>query len=383
MNAFLAYSLIHFLISCYFLKLWLMLGLDENSRQWIALKYMGQYGLAVSGLCLLQVIAFKFGHGSEYAVKKHIFALNTVFLIELIIFLAFITSKIEFFNKQLFWLDAVDKGSSCFLAPLLIVATFFLVTPAKVRLDTSTLVKLEHQLLVFRNQDISNIPIRFDYVVGINDIPPDVAYMMSIGVLKAPRFSSTESIMSGRWNADWERVNTLVTSENSVFDRHPICRRAEPLNSFVLLDGKCLGEMRKSSPNIGFTIMDGANSCVITGMSDPENFGTWTDGHVASIQCPLPEITSIKIHKLKITAFAFLDHVKLQRVRVGINDEIPIEYRFDSNQPKKIMILDLPWAAEKEIKIDFSLPDAISPKELDISKDHRKLGIAISNIEFE
>ncbi len=381
MNSFLAYSTIHVISSILVLRSWLLLGQDKRAHRLIALKYIGLYGLAVSALCLLQVIALKLGHGSEYAVKKHIFALNTTFLIELVMLAVLIIYK----YKPNFFIDhskTFDGVYNYLLAPFLLFIAFFCTTPVKASIDVSNLVTLEHQLLLRHDLFITSTAGKSDYVYDIVNFPPQVAYMMSIGVLKAPRSASPDFTLSGWWITDWNNVGTLVTSEHSSIDQDPGCHRAAPVRSLVMLDGACLAKSRRNRRVLGFTSKDGPSICVSEGLSNAEDFGTWTDHSSVHLRCPVPVINGKVPSKLQIDSIGFLDHLPAQRVIAGIKGEAAIEYRFDANHPSQLIVMTLPKDVGNEVQIDFSLPDAISPEQLGLNNDTRKLGIAIKNIEY-
>jgi hypothetical protein len=44
----------------------------HQGNQALGLGYLALYGVAVSGMCVLQLLALKLGQGSEYAVKAHL-----------------------------------------------------------------------------------------------------------------------------------------------------------------------------------------------------------------------------------------------------------------------------------------------------------------------
>ena len=86
---------------------------------------------------------------------------------------------------------------------------------------------------------------------------------------------------------------------------------------------------------------------------------------------------------MEIDTSGFLDHVPEQRVTVNIKGEQPVEYHYDIQQPTHLIKLNLPPNLGKEVKIDFLLPNASSPKHLGLSEDTRELGIAIKSVSFK
>jgi len=379
MGAFLAYSAIHLVGSGCVLAAWFWMSPPEQSRHWLGLKYIGLYGLAAAGLCLLQVLAYKLGHGSEYAVKKYIFALNTSALLEIVMCIAWVLGRRTPGVPQASS-SSTAKTLQCVLAPALLLVSLHCVTPTQSALKTSSLVKLEQQLLLRRDLYLPSAAGKFDYIQGIKGLPPVVDYMMSIGVLKAPRVTTQLATPVG-WN--WDLVGTLITSENAEFDQDPTCRRAAPASALVMLDGACIGKRYPRRHIIGFTSNHPPSPCIAQGLSVAESFGTWTADATASLRCPLPSASELTQRTLQIDAAGFLIKMEAQRVSVNLQGQPPVNYLFDTSHPEHLISLKLPPGTAQEVQIHFSLPDARSPKELGLSDDGRKLGIAIRTLEFK
>lgn len=379
MGAFFAYSAVLLVGSGGVLATWFFVAPHEAARHWLGLKYIGLCGLAIAGLCLLQVLAFKLGHGSEYAVRKYIFALNTTVLLELAMLGAWVVYR-RASNVQGASSSAAAQALACVLAPALLLVSLYCVTPAQASIQTANLVKLEQQLLLRRDLYLPSAPDKYDYIHGINKLPPMVDYMMSIGVLKAPRVTTQLATPSG-W--DWRIVGTLITSENGEFDQDPACRRAPPAGALVMLDGACLGQRHPGRHIIGFTSNHAPTTCVTEGLSVPEDFGTWTSANNASLRCPLPAGVPLVQGLVHIDTAGFLIKVPAQRLTVGIQGQPPVNYLYDASHPEQIISLKLPPNITKEVQINFSLPDARSPQELGLGEDGRKLGISIRTLEFK
>jgi hypothetical protein len=376
MGAFLAYSALLIAGSLGVLSAWVFCADKRYPQQWVAMKYIGLYGLAVAALCLLQVIALQLGHGSEYAVKKYVFALNTLALIELILLLVWLLQA----KMPALMNVASARSPEPWLAPLLLIIAFYSVTPSKALLETSRLVSLERELLLRRDLFMPSLADKYNYVHNIKNLPPMVDYIMSIGILKAPR-ATTQQISKTGWN--WNLVGTLVTSEHDALDQDPECRRGESTGTLVMLDGACLAKRYPPRHIIGFTSNHPPIICTPTGFSIAEEFGTWTEASQSSLRCPLPPANQLTTRTISISAFAFLNRVPVQRLVVGIQGEAPTEYRFDASHSEQVITLKLPANAQQEVLINLSLPDAISPQQLGLGPDNRKLGISLQTLEFK
>lgn len=120
----------------------------------------------------------------------------------------------------------------------------------------------------------------------------------------------------------------------------------------------------------------------VSGFSSPENHGTWTDGKVASLHFNKIKTTNEKPQKVLISAKGFVVKNHTQNVIFTINGSKPIEYLFDTGE-RKIIELPIPQDDKEGIEINISLPNSISPEELKINSDPRKLGIVINSIKIE
>ena len=374
------------LIFCsgFFLRFWLTLNSEKQARSLIIFKYVGLYGLSMAGLCLMQILALKFGQGSEYAIKKYVFGLQTVLFIDIVLLLMLLvykTKKSVLIEKD----DDSDKSiASIYLLPITLTSiAYFCVIPNNHALATFEITTLEQKLLLRRDLMVVSIPDKFNYVAGINALPQNISYMMSIGIFKSPRTFTPKSSSGSWWIDDWNKIGTLVTSENSPLDSSPECHRTTPANSLALLDGECLAKLRVPRSHILFTRNEEFSTCTSEGMGQAEEFGTWTIQKKVSIRCQIPQQNKTLPSKLEIETSGFLDHVTQQRVLVNVKNQSPVEYTFNDQKPNHLMKLTLPNEKSNEVQIEFSLPDAISPKQLGIGEDARRLGISIKSITFK
>jgi hypothetical protein len=73
-----------------------------------------------------------------------------------------------------------------------------------------------------------------------------------------------------------------------------------------------------------------------------------------------------------------------QKINATLNHSFNISLLVDANKP--IQVLEIPLLGllrEDEVSLDLEFPNAISPKDLGISEDARKLGISIRTISFK
>lgn len=355
---------------------WLSIKDNQRMGELVALKYTGIFGISVAALCLLQLLALRFGHGSEYAVRKYIFALDAILLIELVLVCAVYLERFK-------WMGVGMLNSASVLIPALTVIAFFSVTSVRALVAIQDVVALERRLLQLKKHDTEKIADKFDYVVGIDNLPFNIAYMMSIGLFKAPFPDGANFPSHSWWIVDWNRVGRVLTSENSTLDRDISCRRAVfPDGALILLDGACAVRSQQNRTIIDFTDRNVYLPCDTKGLSSAEDFGTWTADTTVTLRCPVPLVNGKAPVKLRIDSKGFIYRGNEQRVQVGINGVMAGTYRFDAAHVEQQMMIDLADKMGRDVLITLMLPDAVSPYQLGMSGDRRQLGIGIRSLEF-
>jgi hypothetical protein len=382
LKAVMNYSVLVAAMSAAIVWQWLALARPEDNRALLAVKYIGAYGLAVSGLCVLQAVAWKAGFGSEYAIKKYVPALNTVVLLELALLPVLFLRALRRPGAAGFGATAVLQG---YVLPSALTALAFycVVGPAAKTVDISELAGLEQQLVLRRDLLVPIQPGKFTYVTGIDRFPQDVAYMMSIGLFHAPRSVNANNLMGGQTLSEWGIVGSVLTSEGSYLDKDPACRRAAPAQGIAVLDGDCLAlSMSAARTEVNFGARTGPNACTLQGFGDREPSSIWTVSTTATVVCPVPVIDGKPPTRIEIESSPFLNKIASQRAIVSVNGGPPLTFVFDKEEPRKIT-LPLAGDIKRQVDIRLSLPDARSPHELGLSDDARKLGLALRSLEFK
>lgn len=134
----------------------------------LTFKYLALYGLAVSGLCLLQVLALKLGHGSEYAVQKYLFSLNSVFFLQLALLAVLRPPPPAPAHQPSPWRFGL---AHCLLWPLLTIVAWYGVIPSSASLHTSELVRLEQQVMLRRDLLMPAELGNYNHVQGVGQFP--------------------------------------------------------------------------------------------------------------------------------------------------------------------------------------------------------------------
>ncbi len=122
---------------------------------------------------------------------------------------------------------------------------------------------------------------------------------------------------------------------------------------------------------------------IMDGFSYPERWGRWTNSEKAHIKFKLsnPVKNSLDI-KLKLRAFARKDYEL--NMNVFVNGAKYDEWHFKSQtsgDQVKILKLSSQYLQSKEITISFVFSDLLSPKQLGLNNDVRKLGLGLISME--
>jgi phosphoglycerol transferase len=116
-----------------------------------------------------------------------------------------------------------------------------------------------------------------------------------------------------------------------------------------------------------------ADVASVSGISSHEPWGRWTDGAQAVLQFKktLPSTFQLKLQ----TTGAFGPNVGAPvLVRAG-----GIQREFKVTKPNELIVLDFEGVVSAD-RIEFAIPKPISPKELALGEDSRKLGIGLVSL---
>jgi hypothetical protein len=392
-GAITVYCLVMAALSCALVLRWVKLNPGVERNAFMVLKYVGLFGLAVAGICLLQIIALQLGHGSTYAVKKYIFSLNTIFIIELTLS-PLLISRIRLATPVTATMSATpattggNNGKDFvyrhLLAPILLVVCFYAVAPREALKSASTLMTLERQLTLLRETAVPLQAGKDTYVSALDGQSPIISYLFSIGIFKAPRNLNAAAVLSNQPFNDFSTIGTLITSENSGMDQFPACRRFVNRSGLTLVDISCLhSEMAKPQKLINFSAELKTSQCQLQGFSGSENFGKWSDHKEAAIKCRIPAFNGKTSVSAILNTGAYLDHIPLQRLILSLNGVPAGEYRYDAAHPNMLLTIPLTGSKDGWMDLHLSLPDAKSPSALGTGHDDRELGISIRSIEFQ
>lgn len=355
---------------------------EENRLS--ALRIVSTYGIVASGLCGLQFLALAFDYGSEYACKKYAFGLNTaLFLLVPLLASQFISSR-DFFSKirVLIPIRVLCLRLRTFYPSIIMYLAIFTVSPSYISADVKKIYEIDKSIIKFYTNNTSDNNIVVQSVVGARNIEN---YMFTTGALHHPRDEVTYSILYDRYNTvKFKNVQYIVASQKSLYD-HKSCLVSELDQNLILVDAKCAhNQSSLCSKSSDFSNDGNVPSLLLEGFSHPEAFGRWTDGKFASFTCVYPKDIEGKLHSIRLSfATSFSPRGTTQVAKVTVNGAHTTNFVIGSG-PKEILLPlhDSLLKSGDDLKIEFEIPGAISPKELGFSEDSRKLGLGLAKIDL-
>ena len=355
------------------LMLWRWYRHDADKRAlWLVWKMVGAFGLSVAGFCLLQALLFHFGQGSAYAVKKHLYGVNTAALLEVALWLGWYCTR--FSRVQLQPVPHV-------VAALMMMLAVGMVLPQKRQEDVSDLVALEREMLAIRPM-INTVPGKYTYVLQMSNQPAFINYMFSIGIFRAPRFRAGYELWQDQPLAKSSLLANIITGANSSLDRFPECRRSLTSHGLAMVDAACF-KKQSGLVDSWFSMMDDVQDlpCILEGFSQPETVGRWSASPVAKMTCTPPHLNGKPYDRLVLEGVAF-PGVPRQRLQVMQNGRMSNEFVFDQSASWSMLAIDLQPAADGKVVLEFRFPDARSPKSLGLGDDPRVLGLLLETLAF-
>ena len=116
----------------------------------------------------------------------------------------------------------------------------------------------------------------------------------------------------------------------------------------------------------------------VKGISGKEAFGRWTDGPLAVIEFTQPLPINFKLN-IKAREFG-LANLQDRPIKIFVGNS-QFETRFNKGGATEVVI---PVVTDGNARsLIFKIPDAISPSELGLSLDIRKLGLGLIRLQIE
>ena len=124
------------------------------------------------------------------------------------------------------------------------------------------------------------------------------------------------------------------------------------------------------------------------GWSDPEPWGTWSNGRVATLNpIAIPTTSDDSDLLLRVNARAFFaGATPSQRVTVSANGSVVANWEFTETEPPREMTATIPKAlfkAKSSVTLSFKIEKPTSPASAGMSVDKRELGFGVLRLTLE
>lgn len=120
-----------------------------------------------------------------------------------------------------------------------------------------------------------------------------------------------------------------------------------------------------------------------SGWSQPEDWGTWSDGPKATLEIELAEPHSGDLDLEIIFRHFVASKTQSRRVEISVNGTKTDIWMLDPSKQewlKRVRIQKKIWDARRPAEITFFFSDLKSPVELGIGKDTRRLAIGLKTL---
>ncbi|CAN7247128.1 hypothetical protein LJR230_000910 [Trinickia sp. LjRoot230] len=357
----------------------------ETRQSALPLRYIGALGASCSVLFALQWLAGHFGQGSEYASKKYVFALTSIFLIEAPLFLIATPSALKIAanahqGKAYRFVDSIALIA-------FIVAAFLAATPRHADLSVAKMRGIERETKAIQTFRLEHGITGRAFAIHLPAASPVLDYMFSIATLKAPRDDATYDVLLGRTPRGLAQDVVIVTGrDDPTYDVHQ-CRFPTATTSLVAVDARCFVTAKHLNSTcrdyFDLTSASPIDPSLLSGFSSQEPAGSWTDAKSASFKCEMPVAATFRPRFVDVTASAFVPSGHKQRLTLSLGDS-DVHQSVVFTRPAEARVITLPISSSTDhwLSLRFSLPDAISPAQAGVSADARLLGVQISAIRL-
>lgn len=336
-------------------------------------KYFGAFGLSTAGLCLTQVFLLKFfALGSLYACLKYVVAMQSLLAIATALLAALCI-------RQSAALCA--PGYSKFAGILFAAGMCMCIFSGPIAVRTEALVAAEINARQFSITRLDRASAKYDLAIGIKDVPAVGNYFISHGVLGSPSFGISMDVLFSRMPGPREQVGQILTSQGSYPWDVVACRRGSA-GALMVLEGDCVYESFGALECKGVIdfASQGALDRATNGFASPGAGGRWSEGSTATLTCKQGHPASTVAY---LDTAGLVSSTHSQRMSVSVNDDGLQTVDYSEQSPSRTIKIPLPAGNTSELIFRFEFPDAISPRELGMNTDERKLAVMMYKLRFE
>lgn len=364
------------IISSLFFSLFTIVKLLKNKEDEVVVDKNKLFVSAVlsssSGLSCIQLFLLVIDKTNPYAVKKYLFIVFTFLIASICMEISgYFSKKINFS-----YMGFINSKKDLIIAFCVILLSFIVF-----RNEWLSVGKIEKYQHAAKNYMINNIDSdKLHHTIAKFDLPPVINYMISIADLEFPMGGPGSrgvafSILQDKIvnNTDYPLFFLLEDSSNTDSRFIPVTC----LNG----DDYFKPEIYRDNLKIYFNNINNRRYLKY-GFSITETWGVWSDGDKSLLEFDLKSINKTKL-MLEVQPFFAGSHTRLS-IDVYVNEIFFQKWSFDKNEKyPTFRDIELPKINNKLYKIKFVYNNSISPAELGVSTDERKLGLGLLSIIFK
>lgn len=328
-------------------------------------------GIASCLLAIMQFTLWKLhGDGSLYAVKKHMFIVVTIGLMNVSTLVAALVNS----NIRIRWPrpTVVVPIIAAFLSTFVLHGFSEPIGPTEHALRSATHIA---------SYDFDNLKpgntVAFDTSLPI----------LSNALVSVIAFHHPFDANEYRW---WYGTKITEGAQYAMVRRNPTLDKNCPTQyartvDYELIDSSCLN-IYALGDVISFSSSGSGTALLGRGWYDDESSGTWSMGNSTStLSLVLPKMTHVT-YKLTVDGSAFVSpkHQR-QQIEVEANGIHVATWIFTLMAPegKKVAIIPENTLSGEKLELAFKAPDAVSPTQVGFGKDNRVLGIYIRSLALD
>lgn len=348
----------------------------------VAARHVGCAGGAIAALCLMQLVASRFGIGSEYACRKYAFGLSTFLLLQISLLIVIIRSGRNAASHT------TQRPLLGWLQPAIILAAMWVLTFSHSHREVTApeFLAVESAASVARATGaVDGTMHAYARGLVVGDMSNVANYLVSLAIFSSPRDGNGYAPLYDHDFPEPSRVGAIFSSTDhpSVWS-DPSCIRTRLGDGFVVSDGQCI--MAKFSDicrqTLDFSSSGHLPETMMTGVSSAGDTGRWTDGNHATLRCRYPSQGMAFPHSLRLSVSPFSPSGHSQHLTISVNG-VPVGTW--SLTTATLIDIDVPESARSTsdtFTLSLDLPDALSPRNAGISSDSRNLGVMLDKLEF-
>lgn len=219
---------------------WWRLADAGDRRRALVFKYWALFGAAAAVACILQVLALQLGFGSLYAGKKYAFGMNTALFLDLALLV--IPSRSFALTGEASARRWAGRAFQSGFAGLFVLASSVATLPLPPQriISVAQIIPVERFAYAYREPHPGTNARKYDYALGLFPGLHNIDYLISIGVLRAPRDRNADDVAMGKPIEKRAEVGRIFTRIGSTPWDLPQCRLLTTEDGFAILDGGCV-----------------------------------------------------------------------------------------------------------------------------------------------